>query len=105
MSVILSKPVKRGDQEIITITITDTIKQAGSLRGLRLVDVLNFDFDAVSTLLTRTTSPQLTNAEIAALATGDFTALCEEITPFWRSRRHPHRFRRRRRANKRAGIS
>jgi ABC-type phosphate transport system ATPase subunit len=28
MSVILSKPVKRGDQEIITITITDTIKQA-----------------------------------------------------------------------------
>lgn len=82
MSVILSKPVKRGDQEIITITITDTIKQAGSLRGLRLVDVLNFDFDAVSTLLTRTTSPQLTSAEIAALATGDFTALCEEITPF-----------------------
>jgi hypothetical protein len=81
MSVILSKPVKRGDQEIITITITDTIKQA-SLRGLRLVDVLNFDFDAVSTLLTRTTSPQLTSAEIAALATGDFTALCEEITPF-----------------------
>ncbi|HBR3116186.1 TPA: phage tail assembly protein [Klebsiella pneumoniae] len=82
MSVILSKPVKRGDQEIITITITDTIKQAGSLRGLRLVDVLNFDFDAVSTLLTRTTSPQLTSAEIASLATGDFTALCEEITPF-----------------------
>lgn len=82
MSVILSKPVKRGDQEIITITITDTIKQAGSLRGLRLVDVLNFDFDAVSTLLTRTTSPQLTSTEISALATGDFTALCEEITPF-----------------------
>jgi hypothetical protein len=47
MSVILSKPVKRGDQE--TITINDNIKQAGSLRGLRLVDVLNFDFDAVST--------------------------------------------------------
>ena len=78
MTVILSKPVKRGDQEIITITINDTIKQAGSLRGLRLVDVLNFDFDAVSTLLTRTTSPQLTSTEIAALA----TALCEEITPF-----------------------
>ena len=26
--------------------------------------------------------PQLTGTEIAALATGDFTALCEEITPF-----------------------
>lgn len=82
MSVILSKPITRGDQEITSVTINNNIKQAGSLRGLRLVDVLNFDFDAVSTLLTRITSPQLTNAEIAALATGDFTALCEEITPF-----------------------
>ncbi|MBC4285609.1 MULTISPECIES: phage tail assembly protein [Klebsiella pneumoniae complex] len=82
MSVILSKPITRGDQEITSVTINNNIKQAGSLRGLRLVDVLNFDFDAVSTLLTRTTSPQLTSAEIAALATGDFTALCEEITPF-----------------------
>ena len=82
MSVTLSKPIKRGDQEINTIVITDTIKQAGSLRGLKLVDVLNFDYDAVSTLLTRTTSPQLTAVEIATMATGDFTALCEEITPF-----------------------
>ena len=82
MSVILSKPVKRGDQEIITITITDTIKQAGSLRGLRLVDVLNFDFDAVSTLLTRVTTPSLTTSDVGTMATGDFTALCEEITPF-----------------------
>ncbi len=82
MSVTLSKPIKRGDQEIKTIAITDTIKQAGSLRGLKLVDVLNFDYDAVSTLLTRTTSPQLTAVEIATMATSDFTALCEEITPF-----------------------
>ncbi|SYU60352.1 phage tail assembly protein [Klebsiella pneumoniae] len=82
MSVTLSKPIKRGDQEIKTIAITDTIKQAGSLRGLKLVDVLNFDYDAVSTLLTRTTSPQLTAVEISTMATGDFTALCEEITPF-----------------------
>ncbi|MGF7448837.1 phage tail assembly protein, partial [Klebsiella michiganensis] len=52
MSIILSKPIKRGDQEITTITINDNIKQAGTLRGLRLDDVLNFDFDAVSTLLT-----------------------------------------------------
>ncbi|MEB0921873.1 phage tail assembly protein, partial [Citrobacter freundii] len=42
MSVTLSQPIKRGDQEINSVAITDTIKQAGSLRGLRLVDVLNF---------------------------------------------------------------
>ncbi|RZB03260.1 phage tail assembly protein [Klebsiella pneumoniae] len=82
MSVILSKPIKRGDQEITTITINDNIKQAGSLRGLRLVDVLNFDFDAVSTLLTRITTPSLTSSDVGSIATGDFTALCEEITPF-----------------------
>ncbi|HBV2141013.1 phage tail assembly protein [Klebsiella quasipneumoniae] len=82
MSVILSKPIKRGDQEITIITINDNIKQAGSLRGLRLVDVLNFDFDAVSTLLTRITTPSLTSSDVGSMATGDFTALCEEITPF-----------------------
>lgn len=82
MSITLSKPIKRGDQEITTITINDNIKQAGSLRGLRLVDVLNFDFDAVSTLLTRVTTPSLTTADVGAMATGDFTAICEEITPF-----------------------
>lgn len=82
MSIILSKPIKRGDQEITTITINDNIKQAGSLRGLRLVDVLNFDFDAVSTLLTRVTTPSLTTSDVGTMATGDFTAICEEITPF-----------------------
>lgn len=82
MSVTLSQPIKRGDQEIKSVAITYTIKQAGSLRGLRLVDVLNFDYDAVSTLLTRVTAPQLTTTDISSMATGDFTALCEEITPF-----------------------
>ncbi|HHG1338503.1 TPA: phage tail assembly protein [Klebsiella pneumoniae] len=82
MSVTLSQSIKRGDQEIKTVAINDTIKQAGSLRGLRLVDVLNLDYDAVSTLLTRVTSPQLTASDIATMTTGDFTALCEEMAPF-----------------------
>ncbi|MGP1084902.1 phage tail assembly protein [Serratia sp. CY58181] len=82
MSVTLTTPIKRGNSEITTVTITDTIKQAGSLRGLRLVDVLNFDYDAVSTLLTRVTTPALTAAEIATLDTGDFVAFIEEMTPF-----------------------
>lgn len=82
MSVTLSQPIKRGDQEIKTVTINDTIKQAGSLRGLRLVDVLNLDYDAVSTLFTRVTSPQLTASDIATMTTSDFTALCEEMASF-----------------------
>ena len=82
MSVTLNTPIVRGNQTITSITINDTIKQAGSLRGLRLVDVLNFDYTAVSTLLTRVATPALTGAEIASLETGDFVALCEEIAPF-----------------------
>ncbi|MEJ4043900.1 phage tail assembly protein [Erwinia sp. SLM-02] len=82
MSVTLNTPIVRGDQIITSITINDTIKQAGSLRGLRLVDVLNFDYTAVSTLLTRVATPTLTAADIASLETGDFVTLCEEITPF-----------------------
>ncbi len=53
MAVTLTKPIKRGNDEITVVTITETIKQAGSLRGLRLVDVLNFDFESTSTLLSR----------------------------------------------------
>lgn len=82
MSVVLTTPIVRDGQTITTVTITDTIKQAGSLRGLRLVDVLNFDFDATATLLSRVTSPSLTVSDISALTTGDFVALIEEVTPF-----------------------
>lgn len=82
MSVTLTTPIKRGNSEITTVTITDTIKQSSSLRGLRLVDVLNFDYDAISTLLTRVTAPALTVAEIARMDTGDFVAFIEEMTPF-----------------------
>ncbi|HIE4388753.1 TPA: phage tail assembly protein [Serratia liquefaciens] len=82
MSVTLSTPIKRGSTEISTVAITDTIKQAGSLRGLRLVDVLNFDYDAISTLLTRVTAPALTSVEISTLDTGDFVSFIEELTPF-----------------------
>lgn len=82
MSVTLTTPIKRGGNEVSTVAITDTIKQAGSLRGLRLVDVLNFDYDAISTLLTRVTSPALTSLEISTLDTGDFVSFIEELTPF-----------------------
>ncbi|MEQ4451700.1 phage tail assembly protein [Kosakonia sp. YIM B13605] len=82
MAVTLTKPIKRGNDEITVVTITETIKQAGSLRGLRLVDVLNFDFESTSTLLSRVTSPALTTADIAAMDTQDYVALAEEITPF-----------------------
>ncbi|NKI75816.1 phage tail assembly protein [Dickeya sp. CFBP 2040] len=81
-TVTLATPIMRGDSTISQVTITDDIKQAGSLRGLRLVNVLNMDVDSITTLLTRVTSPKLKLAEINAMDTRDFMRLAEAITPF-----------------------
>jgi hypothetical protein len=81
-TVTLATPIMRGDNTISQVTITDDIKQAGSLRGLRLVNVLNMDVDSITTLLTRVTSPKLKLAEINAMDTRDFMRLAEAITPF-----------------------
>ncbi|KNC89872.1 hypothetical protein [Trabulsiella odontotermitis] len=78
----LSTPIVRKDTTITTVIITDEIKQAGSLRGLKLVNVLNMDFDSVSTLLTRVTSPRLKSTEIDAMDTRDFIKFSEALVPF-----------------------
>lgn len=81
-TVTLTRPIKRENNEIRTITITDEVKQAGTLRGLRLVNVMNMDVDSISILLTRCTLPRLKLKEISEMATSDFVELCEALTPF-----------------------
>ncbi|KFB99455.1 putative tail protein [Trabulsiella guamensis ATCC 49490] len=78
----LVKPLVRDDKTISSVIITDEIKQAGSLRGLKLVNVLNMDVDSVATLLTRVTSPRLKLAEIYEMETQDFISLSEALVPF-----------------------
>lgn len=63
-AITLAAPIIRGNDTITDVTITDDIKQAGSLRGLRLVNVLNLDTDAITTLLERVTSPRLKKKEL-----------------------------------------
>lgn len=81
-SVILSQPIKRSDSEIKTITITDAVDQAGSLRGLKLVALANMEYDAVSVFLTRVTSPALKLTEIGGMNMYDFMQLTEVLIPF-----------------------
>ena len=81
-TVTLTRPITRDGSEIKTVTITDEVKQAGTLRGLRLIDVMNMDVNSISTLLTRCTSPRLKLAEISTMATPDFVEFCEVLTPF-----------------------
>ncbi len=78
----LTKPVVRGDEKITQLTITDEIKQAGSLRGLKLVNVMNMDVDSVAVLLTRVTSPRLKLTEVNEMDTRDFVSLSEALVPF-----------------------
>ncbi|HBN2655591.1 TPA: phage tail assembly protein [Citrobacter freundii] len=81
-AITLAKPVVRGDEKITQVAITDEIKQAGSLRGLKLVNVMNMDVDSVAVLLTRVTSPRLKQTEINEMDTRDFVSLSEALVPF-----------------------
>ncbi|EHW5886097.1 TPA: phage tail protein [Escherichia coli] len=78
----LSCPVVRGERVIDYVEIGEEIRQAGSLRGLSLIEVLNLKTDPVMTLLSRVTAPRLKLAEIQTLDTGDFVALATLVANF-----------------------
>ncbi|HAW0924189.1 TPA: phage tail protein [Escherichia coli] len=78
----LSCPVVRGERVIDYVEIGEEIRQAGSLRGLSLIEVLNLKTDPMMTLLSRVTEPRLKQAEIQSLSTGDFVALATLVANF-----------------------
>ncbi|CAM3622668.1 phage tail protein [Escherichia coli] len=78
----LSFPIVRGERVIDYVEIGEEIRQAGSLRGLSLIEVLNLKTDPVMTLLSRVTAPRLKLAEIQSLSTGDFVALATLVANF-----------------------
>ena len=78
----LSCPVVRGERGIDYVEIGEEIRQAGSLRGLSLIEVLNLKTDPMMTLLSRVTVPRLKQAEIQSLSTGDFVALATLVANF-----------------------
>ncbi|RQM37252.1 phage tail assembly protein [Erwinia psidii] len=81
-TITLAKPIVRDNETISQVAINDEIRQAGSLRGLKLVNVLNMDVDSVAVLLTRVTSPRLKQTEINEMDTRDFVSLSEALVPF-----------------------
>lgn len=78
----LACPVVRGERIIDYVEIGEEIRQAGSLRGLSLIEVLNLKTDPMMTLLSRVTAPRLKLAEIQTLDTGDFVALATLVANF-----------------------
>ena len=66
----LQTSFKRGDKEITEILVRKP--NAGELRGIKIVQLLEADADALFILLPRITSPTLTQQEINNLDPADF---------------------------------
>ena len=78
--VTLEKAVKRGEQEIIEVTLIKP--QAGTLRGVSLAALANSEVDALIKVLPRMTAPSLTEQEVGALDLPDLVALAGKVVGF-----------------------
>ncbi|EOL8946129.1 phage tail assembly protein [Cronobacter dublinensis] len=79
-TVTLVNPVKRGEQEISTITVIKP--NAGTLHGVGLAALATCEVDALIKVLPRMTYPNLTEQEVIALELPDLMALAGKVVGF-----------------------
>lgn len=77
----LDSPIQRGDQVIDTVQLRKP--DAGTLRGVKLVDLLQLDTSAIRLLVPRITSPTLTTADVDKLDPADLVTVGTEIAGFF----------------------
>lgn len=80
-AIVLETPIQRGDQLITAITLRKP--DAGTLRGIKLAELLQMDVGALTTLLPRITSPTLTTADAGKLDPADLVAIASEVGNFF----------------------
>lgn len=80
VTVTLDFPFARGDSSISEVQVRRP--KSGALRGLNVADLVQMNVTAVTTLLTRITTPQLTAQEVSDLDPADFTQLGMEVQDF-----------------------
>ena len=78
--VTLDQSIDRAGTQITSVTVIKPI--AGTLRGLSLQSVLQWDVDTLFKLLPRITQPSLNETELSNLEVSDLTALTLEVTNF-----------------------
>lgn len=83
-SIPLDVPIQRGEQVISCLQLRKP--DAGALRGIKLMDLLQMDMGAISTLLPRITTPILTAADVAKLDPADLVAVSQEVLTFFMSK-------------------
>lgn len=81
----LETPIKRGESEIAAIEIRKPM--AGSLRGVSLRALLDFETDAIIKVLPRISEPPLTEAECGRLDPADLVQSGAAIAYFLVSKR------------------
>lgn len=79
----LITPVVRDSETIKSVKIGPLARQAGSLRGLSLVDLYGMKFDSLLTYLSRVTEPHLKESELKAMDARDFSALANAAVNFY----------------------
>lgn len=77
----LSKPIKRGENEITAITIHEP--NAGSLRGISVSDVLSLNTDAIVKLIPRISDPKITEQEMLRFGLRDLANMGGAIANFF----------------------
>lgn len=79
-SVILDTPIIRGKTLIDSITLRKP--QAGELRGVHLVELLNMDVATLIKILPRISNPSITAPEAAGMDPADLLACGSKISGF-----------------------
>ncbi|WP_296223209.1 phage tail assembly protein [Ralstonia sp. UBA689] len=79
-TITLDTPIKRGNQEITTITVRKP--GSGELRGVSLIDLMRMEVTALHTVLPRITDPTLTTADVSKLDPADLVQIANEVTGF-----------------------
>lgn len=80
VTVNLDVPIKREGGDITSVQVRKP--GAGELRGLKLVDVVNVDVNAMFQLLPRITQPVIHTQELVKMDIADFLALSNEVATF-----------------------
>ncbi len=76
----LDVAIERGETRIATVQLRKP--GPGELRGLKLVDIVSADADAMIVLIPRVSMPPLTEAEVAGMDLSDFLECANQIAGF-----------------------
>ena len=79
--VTLTRPITRGETTVAAVTLREP--DAGAMRGLKLLDVMQMDVSALIRLIPRIAEPYLSEAEVALMGPADIARLGMAVVGFF----------------------